>query len=235
MGGSACTPGDMTANGAFFALMLVLQINFASVKGQTASNVPTKEIYGCLTDFSPTNPDFDTCKERPCLIFLRQEPYIVLESDLMRKFHANRSIVFDCMDSSMIPGLSGIAFDIMSMTSAKNSACMWGGPRCFFKDMVDFIDNTAQSKETGMYQFAATGLLVENSHRVRKHVFPSVSLFTEQLVITGTNDVGQSAAAFLSRYCCNRFILRHGFVFLRHYLPSPSSLFLQPSSSVRIQ
>lgn len=165
----------------------VLTLTLVLVLLSSAASVPAEEIRECLKRFSLANTDFDTCKKRPCFIFLRQEPYIVLNEDVMQKIYANRTVVFDCKDTGDIPGLGGTTFEFIRRTAASNAACVWGGPECLFNDLVDFIDNSAQNNATGMYQFAATGLFLENSHRERKHLFQSISLQTEELVIFGVD------------------------------------------------
>lgn len=143
-----------------------------------------------------TNPEFDTCKNRTCFIFLREEPYIILNESELKKQSSNRSFVFNCNDSGQIRGLGGTAFEVIRRTAARNSACVWGGPDCSFNNMVDFIDKTAKKKETRPYRFAGTGLLTENADRTRPHVIPSKSLFTEELVIYGVDERRETRRAF---------------------------------------
>lgn len=151
----------------------------------TAASVAAEEKRKCLKRFLPTNTDCDICKERTCYICLRQEPYVVLDDDVMANLSANRTIIFNCNESHKIRGLGGTAFDVMSMTAANSSVCVWGGRGCLFNDMVQFINKTAQKKETAAYRFAATGLLLENSARVGEQIYQSASVFGEVLVIFG--------------------------------------------------
>lgn len=99
----------------------------------------------------------------------------------MNKLYKKSTAVFNCKDipSRDIPGLGGTAFEVIKLTAANSSSCVWGGPTCLFNDMVDVIDEKAQNEQTAVYRFGGTGLLTENAERTRPHVFPSKSLFTE--------------------------------------------------------
>ncbi len=134
----------------------------------------------CLNRFNTHPGDFKECKTNVCFIFLREEPFVMLDKRMTSDAHA---VLFPCRTPrSKFPQLHGAAFSVMQMTDARNALCVWGGPRCLFNDMVDFID-----RHSPEYQFSASGLLTETSWR-RGEVepsWPSVSIVTEQLVIVG--------------------------------------------------
>lgn len=102
------------------ALIFVLLSNLAFVSAQ--------EKEECLKHFWLKNPDFDTCWNRTCFIFLRQEPYIVLNEDIMSRLYANRSLVLNCKDSNDIPGMGGSAFKFIRRTAAKKRSLCLGWP-----------------------------------------------------------------------------------------------------------
>lgn len=162
--------------------------DLARIARQAANKNP------CLRRFSPDNKDFDTCRERPCFIFLREEPYIRIDPRMQRD---DQTVVFNCSNpTAVFKGLGGTAFEVIRRTAANQSACVWGGPECLFGQMVNFIDETRKNPQTRDYQFAATGLLLENADRVREHIIPTISLIKEELVIFGVDRSGPTRPRF---------------------------------------
>lgn len=106
----------MAVAGLVLALLIVLLSIAASVSAQGQGE--------CLTHFSLNNPDFNTCRDRPCFIFIREEPNVNLDKDVMANLYAKRTLVFNCKDSDDISGLGGTAFEFIRRTAAKNAACV---------------------------------------------------------------------------------------------------------------
>lgn len=139
--------------------------------------------FGCLETFTQANRsrEFDKCRQTPCFIFLSEPPYIRLDRDMKSDMESK---VFPCGNPrGTFKRLRGSAFEVMKKTSAANALCVWGGPKCRFNAMVDFIDKAADEEPD--YMFGATGLLQENTARLRKNIVQSISLVQEVLAIFG--------------------------------------------------
>lgn len=136
----------------------------------------------CLARFKTNPEEFSDCTKKPCFLFLSQPPYVRLDSRMQSH---EQSLLFPCGEPRRhFKFLRGSAFEVMQRTKMGNtSLCVWGGPRCQFNQMVNFID--VQASVNSSYRFGATGLLLENSKRVRQNIIPSVSLLKEQLAFFG--------------------------------------------------
>ncbi len=136
---------------------------------------------GCLRRFASHENEYRACLTKPCFIFLQEEPFINLDPSMTADIHTQ---VFPCHSPrSKFKLLSGIAFDVMDKTAARDAMCVWGGPDCLFNNAVNFISEQAHRRP--LYKFAFTGLLLELSERRRDTILQSISIVQEDIAIFG--------------------------------------------------
>lgn len=164
------------------AASVPLLLSLWLIVAQTTDAQPQLDVGECLSRLSTNEAEFGRCREQPCFIFISEPPYVRLDKSMV---NASQSELFPCGEPrSRYRYLRGSAFDVMQRTDVGNrSLCVWGGPNCQFNQLVDFVD-VAATKYPG-YQFGVTGLLLENSQRLRANITQSISLLQEELAFFG--------------------------------------------------
>lgn len=159
------------------------------------ANLAALEQGGDCLPYLRQNPQaYDVCKTTVCYIFIREEPFIIFDTDVFTADPSSYPLQrpFRCgSPTDLHPSLRGITFEVHKLTSSRDLYCMWSGhaTQCEFNALVDFTEVMAAEG----YQFALSGALLETPQR-QCHHNPSAPLIDDPMIIIGHNPGDKSIA-----------------------------------------
>lgn len=134
----------------------------------------TENAMKCLPVFQKNPSVFSVCKNEPCLLFTKQDPFVIIPEPIENSTSSSSGEyqrLFNCSNpKELFPftpnrRFTGVVFDIFrDITTPVEPKCAWAGPtkECTFNSLIDFVYLMGtKGYESELYQFGVANFLVE--------------------------------------------------------------------------